>query len=150
MKKNKNPMPPAARGAFFEKTAPPNRPGLPAPPPQKLLINDNKPQRVLKELCMMSGQLSDVINKTTDKEELNKLREQHIKISELIDKTGKIQFNENDKYYRDTIKKFKETEKQFKAFAAQQIEIMDMLKTITDTIANVERMIYILDLINDK
>ncbi|UCH95149.1 MAG: hypothetical protein JSV88_33570 [Candidatus Aminicenantes bacterium] len=145
MKKN-NPMPSAtvaAGGALFEKTAP-------LDPPQKLFTKDRKPQRLLKELCQMSGQLSEIINKTNDKEELDKLREQHIKITELIDKTGKIQFNENDKYYRDTIKKFKDTEKVFKAFAANQIEIMEMLKSITDIIANVERMIMVWELINEK
>ena len=136
-------LPSATRGALFEKTAP-------LDPPQKLLTNDNKPLRVLKELCKMSGQISGIIIKTTDKEERKKLIEQYIKISELIGKTGNIQFNENDKYYRDTIKKFKDTEKQFKAFAAHQIDIMDMLKAITDIIANVEQMISVWGLIDDK
>ncbi|UCH97793.1 MAG: hypothetical protein JSV88_13330 [Candidatus Aminicenantes bacterium] len=133
MKKN-NPMPSATRGALFEKTAP-------LDPRQKLFIKRLKPQRLLKQLCQMSGQLGEIIIKTTDKEEHNKLLEKLIKISELIEKTAGIQFNENDKYYRDTIKKFKDTENVFKAFAANQIEIMEMLKSITDVIANVERMI---------
>ena len=98
----------------------------------------------------MSGQISEIINKTKDQEELNQLRDQHIKITELIDKTGEIEFNENDKYYRDAIKKFKETETEFKKFAANQIEIMDLIKSITDVIANVEKLLNIWDLIHDK
>jgi NADPH-dependent glutamate synthase beta subunit-like oxidoreductase len=42
-------LPPAARGALFEKTAPPNRPGLPAPPPQKLLIRGYTEAEAIKE-----------------------------------------------------------------------------------------------------
>ncbi len=133
-------MPSATRGSF-------EKPPL---DPAKLLTKGTKPLRVLKELCRMSGQLSEIIIKTTDKDELNQLIEKYIKISELIGKTGKIQFNENDKYYRNTIKKFKDTEKEFKQFAANQIEIMDLFKSITDIIANVEKLFNIWDLIHAK
>jgi hypothetical protein len=96
---------------------------------------------LFKEMCRLSGKLSDFIDKTKDKEKIQNLLEIFFKVNALCEKIAKLKFDENDDFYRDTIEKIIDTERMIKEFKANQIKRINVFVHIIDIIANVEKII---------
>jgi len=96
---------------------------------------------LFKEMCRLSGKLSDFIDKTKDKEKTQYLLEIFFKVNALCKKIAKKKFDENDDFYRDTIDKIMDTERLIKEFKENQIKRINVFVHIIDIIANVEKII---------
>jgi hypothetical protein len=96
---------------------------------------------LLKEMCTLSGKLSDLINETKDKEEKEKVLALFFKVNDICEKIAQQEFDENDDFYRDTIENIIDTERLIKEFKANQIKLINVFEHLIDIIANVERII---------
>ena len=105
---------------------------------------------LFKELCSLSGNLSNVINKTGNEEEKQKLLALYLKVNDQCEKIAKQEFDENDDFYRDTIENIIDTERKFKEFKANQIKLINVFVHLIDIIANVERIMLDWILKNEK
>ena len=96
---------------------------------------------LLKEMCNLAGNLSNVIEKTGKSKDQKKLWARYVDLVNQIDKLGRITFDENDKVYQETIDKIKNTEKLFKEFIDNQAKLAGIFRPLTSIIANVEKML---------
>jgi hypothetical protein len=105
---------------------------------------------LFKEMCRLSGKLSDFIDKTKDKEKSQNLLEIFFKVNALCEKIAKQEFDENDHFYRDTIEKIIDTEQVIKEFKANQIKLINVFVYLIDIIANVEKILLGWKITNEK
>ena len=96
---------------------------------------------LFKEMCRLSGKLSDLIDKTKDTEKSQNLLEIFFKVNALCERIAEQEFDENDDFYRDTIERILYTEHMIKEFKAKQIKLINVFVHIIDIIANVEKII---------
>ena len=96
---------------------------------------------LFKEMCTLSGKLSDLIDKTKDTEKSQNLLEIFFKVNALCERIAEEEFDENDDFYRDTIEIILYTEHMIKEFKAKQIKLINVFVHIIDIIANVEKII---------
>jgi cell fate (sporulation/competence/biofilm development) regulator YlbF (YheA/YmcA/DUF963 family) len=105
---------------------------------------------LLKEMCTLSGKLKKFIEETKDNKEKQKLLARYLDITEQIDKHGNKEFEENDDFYRDTIKKIKDTERLIKEFKDNQSELVHVFINLSDIIGNVEKILLGWKITNEK
>ena len=96
---------------------------------------------LFREMCRLSGKLSNFIDKTKDKEKTQNLLEIFFKVNALCEKIAEHEFDENDDFYIDTIEKIMDTERLIKEFNKNQIKRINVFVHIIDIIANVEKII---------
>ena len=92
---------------------------------------------LFKEMCLLSGKLSDFVDFIKDKEDRKNLLEFYLKVTGLCEQVSNQEFDENDDFYLDTIEKIMDTGRVIKAFKENQIKLMDVFDHLTDIINNV-------------
>ena len=98
---------------------------------------------LFKEMCSLSGKLSDFVDYIKDKEDRKNLLEFYLKVTGLCEQVSNQEFDENDDFYRDTIEKIMDTGRVIKAFKKNQIKLMDVvdhLNTIIDNVINIREI----------
>ena len=105
---------------------------------------------LFKEMCTLSGKFSNLIDKTKNEEEKQKLLAIFFKVNDQCEKIAQQEFDENDDFYRDTIENIIDTERKFKEFKANQIKLINVFVHLIDIIANVERIMLDWILKNEK
>ena len=96
---------------------------------------------LFKEMCRLSGKLSDFSDEIKNKEEKHKLLALHLIVTGLCEQVSDQEFDENDDFYRDTIEKILAAGGVIKEFKENNIELIDVFVHISDIIANVEKII---------
>ena len=92
---------------------------------------------LFKEMCSLSGKLSDFVDYIKEKEDRKNLLALHLKVTGLCDQVSNQEFDENDDCYRDTIEKIIDTGRVIKAFKENQIELSEVFDHLTAIINNV-------------
>ena len=98
---------------------------------------------LFKEMCSLSGKLSNFVDYIKDKEDRKNLLEFYLKVTGLCEQVSNQEFDENDDFYRDTIEKIMDTGRVIKAFKKNQIKLMDVvdhLNTIIDNVINIREI----------
>jgi hypothetical protein len=111
--------------------------------PWWLKIREELMSDLFKEMCSLSGKLSDFSDEIKDKEEKHKLLELYLIVTGLCEKIADQEFDENDDFYRDTIEKILDTGRVTKEFIENQIklvEVFDHLNTIIDNVINIREI----------
>jgi len=96
---------------------------------------------LFKEMCALSGKLSDFSDEIKDKKEKHKLLELYLIVTGLCEKIPNQEFDENDDFYRDMIEKIIDTGRVIKEFKENHIKLPYVFVHINDIIANVEKII---------
>lgn len=105
---------------------------------------------LFKEMCTLAGKLSKFIDETKDVEERKKLWAKYQEINKHIEKIANQAFDENDYFYRDTIKNIMATESVIEEFKGNQIKLVNVLVHLIDIIANVEKILLGWKITNEK
>jgi len=98
---------------------------------------------LFKEMCSLSGKLSNFVDDIKDKEDRENLLKIFFKVNELCEKVAKKEFDENNDFYRDTIEKIMDTGgviKEFKENHIKLTEVFDHLNTIIDNVINIREV----------
>jgi len=95
---------------------------------------------LFKEMCLLSGKLNDLIDKTKAKGKKQTLLALYFKVNDLCEKMAKKEFDENDDFYCDTVENIMDTERLIKEFKAKQIKLLNIFVHLIDIIANVEKI----------
>ena len=96
---------------------------------------------LFKEMCALSGKLSDFSDEIKDKKEKHKLLELYLIVTGLCEKIAVQEFDENDDFYRDTIEKILDTGQVIKEFKANQIKPVDVFKHLKAIIDSIEKIL---------
>jgi hypothetical protein len=96
---------------------------------------------LFREMCSLSGKLSDFSDEIKDKEEKHKLLELYLIVTGLCEKLADQEFDDNDDFYRDTIEKIMDTGRVIKEFKENHIKLTEVFVHINDIIAIVEKII---------
>ena len=92
---------------------------------------------LFKEMCLLSGKLSDFVDYIKDKEDRKNLLQFYLKVTGLCEQVSNQEFDENDDFYLDTIEKIMDTGRVINEFKENQIKLMDVFDHLTATINNV-------------
>ena len=93
---------------------------------------------LFKEMCSLSGQLSDFSDEIKDPEEKKKLLKLYLTVTGLCEKIAGLEFDENDDFYRDIIDKVLDTGRMIKEFKENRIILVDVFTHLNAIIVNVE------------
>ena len=98
---------------------------------------------LFKEMCSLSGKLSDFVDNIKDKEDRKNLLELYLKVTGLCEKIAKKEFDENDDFYRDTIEKIMDTGRVINEFKENHIiltVVFDHINLIIDNVINIREI----------
>ena len=95
---------------------------------------------LFKEMCSLSGQLSDFSDVIKDPEEKKQLLKLYLTVTGLCEKIAGPEFDENDDFYRDTIEKILETGRLIKEFKENRIILVDVFAHLNAIIDSVEKI----------
>ena len=98
---------------------------------------------LFKEMCSLSGKLSDFLDDIKEKEDSENLLTIFFKVNELCEKLAYKEFDENDDFYVNTIIQITVTGGVIKKFKENQIkltEVFDHLKLIIDNVLNIREI----------
>ncbi len=96
---------------------------------------------LFKEMCALSGKLSDLIDSTKGKDDRQNLLVLYFKVNEKCEKIAHQEFDENDDFYRDTVENIMDTERLIKDFNENKLNLINVLLHLIDIIGNVEKII---------
>ena len=96
---------------------------------------------LFKEMCSLSGQLSDFIAFIEDKESRRTLLSLQLNITELCRKISDLELDENEYLYWKPIEKILDTERVINSFKNNKIKLTGVIDHVNTIIDNVEKII---------
>ena len=95
---------------------------------------------LFKEMCSLSGKLSDFVDGIKNDEDRKNLLALHLKVTELCETISTQKFDENDDFYLDNIEKIMDTGLMIKLIKENQIELTEVFDHLTSINDNVKKI----------